>query len=276
MMATEDSSTRQDALARATALVSRARGLRRAQSEVQDMTAREVALLASTAAQFFDSIPMVEFTTALLPSSARALRRVRHRVIHSVVEESGSGVLVRVLLLGRDGALRLFSVRSEESRDLLHILEPGRIAPVGVMRDVVEWTPAMRIPDFRPFEILDKLAQSLDAVEEQIAEAEERVQVQKSALETGNLSALLPVVRTPGGEGGGPLRRWRSRPAEPASPDDPRDLFTQVEALSNGAGVVSGDAEATAASGRITDAHADASEWAEPDESVRHPESPSA
>jgi hypothetical protein len=159
---------------------------------VQELTTREVQVLARTAASFFDSIPLVEFTTALLPQSARGLRKIRHRVLHRTVHNSDTGMLIRALLLGRDGGLRLFSARSADSRDLLLILEPGRTLPIGVMRDVVDWTPTLRVPGFRPFEILDRLSHSLDSVEEQLDDAEQRVQVQKAALASGDLTLLLP------------------------------------------------------------------------------------
>ncbi len=192
-MSTDTTAVRNDALGRATALANRARELRRAQSEVQELTAREVQVLARTAAAFFDAIPLVEFTPTLLPQSARGLRRIRHRILHRTIHNTATGMLIRALLLGRDGALRLFSARSADSRDLLLILEPGRTLPVGVVRDVVDWTPTLRVPGFRPFEILDKLSHSLDSVEEQIADAEARVQVQRAALTSGDLSALLPA-----------------------------------------------------------------------------------
>lgn len=191
-MASDITPSRSDALARASALATRARELRKAQVEVQDLTAHEVQVLARTAASFFDSIPLPEFTTTLLPQSARNLRRIRHRILHRTIHTTVTGTLIRALLLGRDGSLRLFSARSADSRDLLLILEPGRTLPVSVMRDVVEWTPTLRVPGFRPFEILEKLSGSLDAVEEQIADAEHRVLVQKAALESGDLSALIP------------------------------------------------------------------------------------
>jgi len=181
-----------DALSRATALASRARELRRAQGEVQDITSREVQMLARTAASFFDSIPLPEFTASLLPLSARQLRRMRHRILHRTVHTTSSGTLIHAMLLGRDGVLRLFSARTADSRDLLRSLEPGRPLPSSVVRDVVEWTPTLRVSGFRPFEILEKLSGSLDAVEAQIADAEEKVQVQKQALATGDLTALLP------------------------------------------------------------------------------------
>ncbi len=192
-MSTDTTAVRNDALGRATALANRARELRRAQSEVQELTAREVQVLARTAAAFFDAIPLVEFTPTLLPQSARGLRRIRHRILHRTIHNTATGMLIRALLLGRDGALRLFSARSADSRDLLLIMEPGRTLPVGVVRDVVDWTPTLRVPGFRPFEILDKLSHSLDSVEEQISEAEARVQVQRAALTSGDLSALLPA-----------------------------------------------------------------------------------
>ena len=183
---------RSDALSRASALASRARDLRRAQGEVQDLTSREVQMLARTAASFFDSIPLPEFTASLLPLSARQLRRMRHRILHRTVHTTASGTLIHAMLLGRDGVLRLFSARTADSRDLLRSLEPGRPLPSSVVRDVVEWTPTLRVSGFRPFEILEKLSGSLDAVEAQIADAEEKVQVQKQALATGDLTALLP------------------------------------------------------------------------------------
>ncbi len=193
-MATDTASVRNDALARATTLANRARDLRRAQSEVQELTSREVQVLARTAASFFDSTPLPEFTATLLPHSARGLRRIRHRILHRTIHNGDAGMLIRALLLGKDGNLRLFSARSADARDLMLIMEPGRSLPAGVVRDVVDWTPTLRIPGFRPFEILDKLSHSLDAVEEQIADAEHRVQVQKAALASGDLTALLPAV----------------------------------------------------------------------------------
>lgn len=194
VMATDTAPVRNDALARATTLANRARDLRRAQSEVQELTSREVQLLARTAASFFDSTPLPEFTPTLLPHSARGLRRIRHRILHRTIHNGDAGMLIRALLLGKDGNLRLFSARSADARDLMLIMEPGRSLPAGVVRDVVDWTPTLRIPGFRPFEILDKLSHSLDAVEEQIADAEHRVQVQKAALSSGDLTALLPAV----------------------------------------------------------------------------------
>ncbi len=184
-MDTDTAPSRSDALARAAALATRARELRRAQMEVQDLTAREVQVLARTAASFFDTIPLPEFSTTLLPQSARTLRRIRHRILHRTIHTTETGTLIRAMLLGRDGALRLFSARSADSRDLLLIMEPGRTLPATVMRDITEWTPTQRVPGFRPFEMLEKLSGSLDVVEEQIATAEQRVQVQKAALASG-------------------------------------------------------------------------------------------
>ena len=237
-MAQDTTSVRNDAYARATALANRARELRRAQSEVQDLTIREVQVLARTAASFFESIPLVEFTTTLLPQSARGLRRIRHRVLHRTVQHTDTGTLIRALLLGRDGALRLFSARSADSRDLLLILEPGRTLPVGVMRDVVDWTPTLRVPGFRPFEILDKLSHSLDAVEDQIGEAEQRVSVQKAALTSGDLSALLPIaadtnIALPKPA---PQRALAAQTVAATAPPEraPFDIFERVEEVANG------------------------------------------
>lgn len=181
-----------DASARAAALASRAEGLRRAQVEVQELTVREVGVMAKTAAQFFDTLPLVELTPSLMPHTVNRLHRIRHRIVQRTIEETETGMVIRALLLGRDGALRLFTARSADSRDLLQILEPGRVVPAGVTRDVVAWSPLLRVDGFRPFEILDKLSGSLDVVEEQLAAAEERVQVQKAALVSGNIKALMP------------------------------------------------------------------------------------
>jgi hypothetical protein len=239
-MAHDTTPNRNDAQARATLLATRARALRRAQSEVEELTSREVQVLARTAARFFDSIPLVEFSVMLLPPSARGLRRIRHRVLHRAVQQSEVSTLIRALLLGRDGVLRLFSAQSVDSRDLLLILESGRTLPAGVTRDVVEWTPSMRVPGFRPFEILDKLSQSLDAVETQIEQAEVRVQAQKAALSSGDLSMLLPVapdarttVSAP------PAQRALPAAVSPvvSEPDarDPFDIFDRVEEVANAA-----------------------------------------
>jgi DNA-binding CsgD family transcriptional regulator len=192
-LASTTNPSRSDALARATALASRAKELRRAQVEVHDLTAREVQVMARTAASFFDAIPLPEFTASLLPTSARVLRRMRHRILHRTVHTTATGTMIHAMLLGRDGVLRLFSARTADSRDLLLSLEPGRGLPPTVIRDVVEWTPLLRVAGFPPFEILEKLSVSLDAVEAQIADAEEKVQVQKQALASGDLTALLPT-----------------------------------------------------------------------------------
>jgi hypothetical protein len=247
-MAQASTEVRNDALARAAALAGRARELRHAQQEVQQLTAREVRVLARTAASFFETIPLPEFTATLLPQSARGMRRIRHRMLHRTIQNTETGMLIRALLLGRDGLLRLFSARSADSRDLLLILEPGRSLPVGVMREVVEWTPAVRIPGFRPFEILDRLSQSLDAVEEQLGEAEQRVQVQKAALTSGDLSALLPASAPPrlllAANAESVVVASRAIPSRstaeltsPAAPakvaDDPYGLFDRVEAVAN-------------------------------------------
>lgn len=181
-----------DASARAAALAARAEGLRRAQVEVQELTVREVGVMAKTAAQFFDTLPLVELTPSLMPHTVNRLHRIRHRIVQRTIEETETGMVIRALLLGKDGALRLFTARSADSRDLLQILEPGRVVPAGVTRDVVAWSPLLRVDGFRPFEILDRLSGSLDVVEEQLAAAEERVQVQKAALVSGNIKALMP------------------------------------------------------------------------------------
>ncbi|MBC7842532.1 MAG: hypothetical protein H7099_09470 [Gemmatimonadaceae bacterium] len=276
-MAQDTTTVPSDAYARATALATRARELRRAQVEVQELTIREVQVLARAAASFFDAIPLVEFTTTLLPQSARGLRRIRHRVLHRTVQHTETGTLIRALLLGRDGALRLFSARSADSRDLLLILEPGRTLPVGVMRDVVDWNPTLRVPGFRPFEILDKLSHSLDAVEEQIGVAEQRVTVQKAALTSGDLSALLPVVAPSGNtlRAPEPQRALSARGDTPAVAvaRNPFDIFERVEEVANASrpGTVSGARnEASRATDEIIDvADAEPEEWDEPAEIPR-------
>ena len=276
-MAHDTTPVRHDAYARATALANRARELRRAQAEVQELTIREVQVLARAAASFFDAIPLVEFTTTLLPQSARGLRRIRHRVLHRTVQHTETGTLIRALLLGRDGALRLFSARSADSRDLLLILEPGRTLPVGVMRDVVDWTPTLRVPGFRPFEILDKLSHSLDAVEDQIGDAEQRVTVQKAALTSGDLSALLPVAAVAGVGLGAPdpqrMLSAHGAATDAAVTGDPFDIFERVEQVANasGAGVTSrAQSVSTRAIDALTDvAAAEPDEWDEPVETPR-------
>lgn len=190
-MQIEPSQSRPDALARASVLARRSRELRQAQTEVQELTQRELTVLARTASAFFNSIALPEFTAFMLPQSARGLRRIRHRILHRTIQTSSTGTLIRAMLLGRDGVLRLFTARTADSRDLLAILEPGRTLPPGVVRDVQDWMPTMRVPGFRPFEMLEKLSGALDVVEEQLAEAEHRVQVQKTALVTGDLSTLF-------------------------------------------------------------------------------------
>lgn len=308
MMATDTTPVRNDALARASALANRARDLRRAQSEVQELTAREVQVLARTAASFFDSIPLTEFTSTLMPHSARGLRRIRHRILHRTIHNNDAGMLIRALLLGRDGNLRLFSARSADARDLLLIMEPGRSLPVGVVRDVVDWTPTLRVPGFRPFEILDKLSHSLDAVEEQIADAEERVAVQKAALTSGDLSALLPpavvaersvtaidtvvdMLAAPVPQRAIAATTTVVAAAPPPAPlqaskvQDPFDMFELVEALADAAGSRSAGAprvasavpvvaEATPVPPVAVSAHRyddEPEEWDDPEEVVEPP-----
>jgi hypothetical protein len=241
-MVTDTPSIRPDASARAAALATRSHELRRAQEAVQNLTAHEVRVLARTASSFFDALPLMEFTPALFPPSARALRRIRHRILHRIVRNSSEGTLIRVLLLGREGTLRVFTARSVDSRDLLLILEPSITLPATVVREVVEWDLTMRIPGFWPFDILAKLSGSLDVVEEQLAYAEERVRVQHDALVQGNLAVLLPsragidtdetllsrgesvlMLSAESAVGTAPAIK-RAAPA-------PFDIFTQVEAI---------------------------------------------
>lgn len=196
-MQTDSTTVRSEALARASALATRAKELRNAQHAVQEMTAREVQVLAHTAATFFETIPLPEFSPLLLPHHARGVRNIRHRIVHRTATDTTTGTIVRALLLGRDGTLRLFTARSPLSRDLLVALDPGRALPNAVLREVVDWSPMLRIPDFRPFEILDKLSQSLDAVEQRITNAEARVKAQRAALDSGDLSSLRPARTTP-------------------------------------------------------------------------------
>ncbi len=227
---TETTPVRNDALTRATALANRAKELRRAQTEVQDLTAREVQVLARTAASFFDTIPLDELTPTLLPKSDREVRKLRHRILQRTVQHFDGGTIIRALLLGRDGKLRLFSARSEDSRDLLLIMEPGRTLPAGVVREVVEWTPALRVTGFRPFDILDRLSTALDTVEEQIADAEHRVQVQKAALASGDLSVLLPTVKkTDRAERSGSTPQVLAAPQPQAAIAAPRKSEARVE-----------------------------------------------
>jgi hypothetical protein len=226
--------SRSDALSRATALANRARDLRRAQVEVQDLTSREVQVMARTAASFFDAIPLPEFTSSLLPLAARQLRRMRHRILHRTVHTTASGTMIHAMLLGRDGVLRLFSARTADSRDLLLSLEPGRPLPPSVVRDVVEWTPTLRVSGFRPFEILEKLSGSLDAVEEQIADAEEKVQVQKQALATGDLTALLPGRVDRGGRAAlsaGPIVTERGAGVQAREVDVALDALRSIDSI---------------------------------------------
>jgi hypothetical protein len=184
------------ALARASQLAVRARELRRAQADVQELTLREVDTLARTAASFFDILPHTVFSNALMPVTARGARRVRHRILHRVFEATDRSVVLRVMLLGKDGVLRVFTARASSSADLMASLDPGRLAPTSVLREIEEWTPALRVADFRPLEVLDHLAQSLDVVESVIARAEAKVHVQKDALERGDLGALRQSART--------------------------------------------------------------------------------
>ena len=177
-----------------------------------------------------------------MPHTVNRLHKIRHRIVQRTIEETGSGMVIRALLLGRDGTLRLFTARSVDSRDLLQILEPGRVLPSGVTRDVVDWSPLVRVDGFRPFEILDKLSASLDVVEEQLSVAEERVAVQKAALTSGDLKALraLPApARTRDdpvraiSAGSAPTRAAPDNARVVATPAkrDPFEIFERVEAV---------------------------------------------
>jgi hypothetical protein len=232
---------RSDALTRASALASRSRDLRRAQVEVQDLTAREVQVMARTAASFFDAIPLSEFNTSLLPTSARLLRRMRHRILHRTVHTTATTTTIHAMLLGRDGVLRLFSARTADSRDLLLSLEPRRGLPPTVVRDVVEWEPTLRVTGFRPFEVLERLSGSLDAVEQQITDAEVKVHLQKEALVSGDLKALLPVraenppqlesaTRAPLDTAAPPAASSRYSDDEPEEWDEPEESAQPVAA----------------------------------------------
>jgi hypothetical protein len=189
-MPSDSESAHNDAAARAASLSARAKDLQRAQAEVMDATVRQLRTLAQSAAVFFDRLPLMEFTPVLFPQNAWAIRRLRHRVLHRTVREDSSGMAIRALLLGRDGAMRMFIAQSAHADDLVAAMEPGVAIPLSVKRSVEAWTPTLRAAEFQPFDMLDKLWQTLDDVERQIAAAEQRVSAQRAALESGDRSAL--------------------------------------------------------------------------------------
>jgi hypothetical protein len=191
-MAAETNHVGSSALARATALAGRARELRHAQQEVQLLATREVEILAHAAAAFFELVPLAEFTRNLLPPSARALRRIRHRILHRKIDEAETDTAISVLLLGHDGGLRFFTARAIDARELLQVFGPNESLPAGVLREVFDWTPRCTIDGFRPFEILERLTRALDVVEEHVNDAVARVRVQRDALARGDIAALLP------------------------------------------------------------------------------------
>jgi hypothetical protein len=192
-MSSEPSAGRSDAAARAVLLAARAKELRRAQQDILEKTSRELTSLAHAAALFFATLPLMEFSPALFPQTARAERRIRHRVLHRTVSQDESGMSIRALLLGRDAMLRMFIARSPLVRDLLAVNEPGTPIPPSVRRSVEVWTPSMRVPEFQPFDILDRLWQVLDSVERSIAHAEARVALQAAALDSGDPTSLRAI-----------------------------------------------------------------------------------
>lgn len=214
------SSARSGAAARAAALSARARALGAAQADVHARTMGEIDALAKAAVRFFDALPMAEFSGTLLPASARGARRIRHKVVHQAMLADESGATLRALLLGRDAHLRMFSARSSVARDFLSATEPGA-APLwaGISRDVADWSPRMRLPEFRAADVLDRLSTALDTVEARLAAAERRVAAQRQALATGDLGAIRDSL------GASPASTPRpALGAGPAIPDPHRRL----------------------------------------------------
>lgn len=189
-------SARSGASARAAALTARARALGAAQAEVHSLTMTEVDALAHAAANFFDTLPLPEFSGTLLPASARGARRMRHKVLHQAMVADENGATLRALLLGRDAQLRMFSARSSVARDFMSAIEPGQGFMAGINRDVAEWTPRMRIAEFRPADVLDRLSAALDEVEQRLAIAERRIAAQRTALADGNFDLIRDSLGT--------------------------------------------------------------------------------
>ncbi|MCU0625696.1 MAG: hypothetical protein MUF21_04295 [Gemmatimonadaceae bacterium] len=202
------SSARSGAAARAAALTARARALGVAQAEVHSLTMREIAALAAAAVRFFDTLPLAEFSGSLLPASARSARRLRHKVLHQSMVADETGATLRALLLGRDAQLRLFTARSTVARDFLTALEPRASALAGINRDVAEWSPRTRQPEFRAADVIDRLTVALDDVERRLHHAERRVAAQREALATGDMSRIRESL--------GPATT--AKPAAPALP----------------------------------------------------------
>lgn len=190
------SSARSGASARAAALTARARALGAAQAEVHSLTMTEIDALARAAANFFDALPLAEFSGTLLPASARGARRIRHKVLHQAMVADENGATLRALLLGRDAQLRMFSARSSVARDFMSAMEPGQGFMAGINRDVSEWTPRLRIPEFRPADILDRLSAALDEIEQRLAIAERRIAAQRDALAQGDLDRIRDSLGT--------------------------------------------------------------------------------
>jgi hypothetical protein len=190
------SSARSGASARAAALTARARALGAAQAEVHSLTMTEIVALARAAANFFDALPLPEFSGTLLPASARGARRIRHKVLHQAMVADESGATLRALLLGRDAQLRIFSARSSVARDFMSAIEPGQGFLAGINRDVADWTPRMRVPEFRPADVLDRLSAALDEVEQRLAIAERRIAAQRDALAHGDFDRIRDSLGT--------------------------------------------------------------------------------
>jgi MoxR-like ATPase len=89
-MSSDSSAGRSDAAARAALLAARAKELRRSQQEVLGKTTRELTALAHAAVMFFPSLPLMEFSPALFPHTARSERHIRHRVLHRTISQDES------------------------------------------------------------------------------------------------------------------------------------------------------------------------------------------
>ncbi len=189
-----------DFAARAAALTARAAALGEAQAAVATAAHEEATALAGALVPFFDRLPLREFPGLLLPRTAQAERRMRHKVLRESRRQEGAGAEATFLLFGRDGVLRAFTLRSTSALDLDDTLATAR--PVGeVRRELVEWTPRTRQLAHGAAEVLGVLTRLVDEVERRLAAAESRVAAQAIAFGSGDrariAASLAPAPHAP-------------------------------------------------------------------------------
>ena len=186
----------QPATHRVAALAARAAALGEARAAVASAARAEALTLGAAAAAFFDQLPLSDFPGTLLPRSAQAERRLRHKVLRETRRQTDRGTTVALLLLGRDARLRTFVASSASARDLDDTFATGR--PTGeVRRELVDWQPSARGVAFGTLDVLGGLTALLDEVERRLVAAESRLAVQATALASGETARIVAALAAP-------------------------------------------------------------------------------